>query len=118
MSVVNCKVCNIRPEYDNLREWMEDKNNVYIGRKGIVFIDGKRYPEKSSIFCNPYKISKDVSREEVIEKYKSYIMEKIENDKTFLKKLKRLKGKNLGCWCAPKKCHGDILLDLINSYDD
>lgn len=32
MSVVNVKVGNIRPKYSNLREWMEDPTNVYIGR--------------------------------------------------------------------------------------
>ena len=27
---------------------------------------------------------------------------------------KELKGKTLGCFCAPKACHGDILLALAN----
>lgn len=26
-----------------------------------------------------------------------------------------LKGKDLVCWCAPKPCHADILLELANS---
>lgn len=43
MSVVNVKVANLRPHYNNLREWMQDEDNVYIGRKGVVFIDGKRF---------------------------------------------------------------------------
>jgi hypothetical protein len=34
MSIVNCKVANIRPQYSNLQMWMADKNNVYIGRAG------------------------------------------------------------------------------------
>lgn len=25
----------------------------------------------------------------------------------------RPQGKTLGCWCSPKKCHGDILVELI-----
>lgn len=24
-----------------------------------------------------------------------------------------LEGKNLGCWCKPEACHGDILVELI-----
>ena len=28
--------------------------------------------------------------------------------------LNKLKGKNLGCWCYPEKCHGDVLIELIN----
>ena len=36
---VNCKVKFIRPQYKNLKEWVENENNVYIGRAGVVFID-------------------------------------------------------------------------------
>jgi hypothetical protein len=25
-----------------------------------------------------------------------------------------LRGKRLGCWCAPKPCHGDILARIAN----
>jgi hypothetical protein len=31
-----------------------------------------------------------------------------------MNQLIKLKGKNLGCWCKPDKCHGDILLEIIN----
>lgn len=44
MSIINCKVEFIRPQYNNLQEWMNDENNIYIGRKGIVFINGVRFP--------------------------------------------------------------------------
>ena len=30
--VVNCKVQYIRPEFKNLKEWINSPNNVYIGR--------------------------------------------------------------------------------------
>lgn len=39
-------------------------------------------------------------------------------DPLFYDKIKMMKGKKLGCWCKPDKCHGDILLELINSIDD
>ena len=69
MSVVNCKVQYIRPKYNNLKEWMNDPNNIYIGR-GVVFIDKKRFPAQASKFANPYKVGKHRTREEVINKYK------------------------------------------------
>ena len=53
--VVNCKVKYIRPEFKDLKEWMDGFNNVYIGRGGIVFINGTRFPPKGSPFCNPFK---------------------------------------------------------------
>lgn len=48
---------------------MKDPKNVYIGRKGVVFVDGVRFPEQSSEFSNPYKIGKDGDREQVIAQY-------------------------------------------------
>jgi hypothetical protein len=116
MSVVNCKVTNIRPKFKNLKDWMDDPDNIYIGRKGIVFIDKIRFPQKSSIWSNPYKIGKDGTRDEIIDKYKIYIENKILNEPNMIDELLNLKNKNLGCWCKPDKCHGDILLQLINKY--
>jgi len=40
MDVVNVRVKSIRPKYNNLKEWIADGSNVYIGRGGVVFIDG------------------------------------------------------------------------------
>jgi hypothetical protein len=115
-SIVNCKVQYIRPEYNNLEEWINDDKNVYIARAGVVFINKKRYPQNSSKFANPYKIGKDGTREEVIVKYKEYIIKKLENDKSLINELLLLKGKKLGCWCYPEICHGNILLELIDKY--
>jgi hypothetical protein len=28
-----------------------------------------------------------------------------------------LKGKVLGCFCKPKECHGDILVELVEKLD-
>jgi hypothetical protein len=111
--VVNVKVANIRPTYANLKEWMGDENNVYVGRKGIVFIDGERFPKENSIFANPYKISGNDTREIVISKYRTYIVDKIKDDR-FKTELMKLKGKNLGCWCAPEMCHANVLVYLMH----
>ena len=51
MSVVNVKVNCIRPKYNNLEEWMTDPNNVYIGRKGIVFINSERFRYIKWVIC-------------------------------------------------------------------
>tara|TARA_X000000950_G_C13895742_1_gene652720 strand:- start:945 stop:1337 length:393 start_codon:yes stop_codon:yes gene_type:complete len=117
----NVRVKNIRPEYKNLKEWINDKeNNEYIGRPGVVIIDGLRYPERSSSspFANPFKITKDISRNQAIEQYREYIIKELENCEDLTNKLKRLKGKKLGCWCYPEKCHGNVLLELIEKYSE
>jgi len=110
--VVNVKVAHIRPAYENLKEWMDDEKNVYIGRRGVVFVNKERFPKKDSIWANPYKIGKDGDRKEVLEKYEAYIRNKIEEE-GLQNELKKLSGKNLGCWCYPEKCHGDILVKYI-----
>lgn len=116
MSVVNCKVANIRPEYKNLRNWCEDPNNVYVGRAGVVFIDNKRYPTHSSEFCNIFKVGRDGDRMAVIKRYDRYIRARLKQEPRLLNKLNLLKGKNLGCWCAPEACHANVLLKLIDEY--
>lgn len=50
------------------------------------------------------------TREEAIEKYREWIMTQPE----LLADLHELQGKTLGCWCKPKKCHGDILAELAD----
>ena len=71
--------------------------DVYIGR-----------PSK---WGNPFVLGKDGNREEVIEKYKAWI----EAQPTLLEAArKELKGKTLGCWCSPRLCHGDVLIDIAN----
>ena len=72
-------------------------NCVYIGR-----------PSK---WGNPFAIGKDGTREEVIEKYRQYLLERPE----LLEQAKKeLAGKNLVCFCAPKACHGNILIEIDN----
>lgn len=117
--VVNVKVSEIRPEYNNLFEWMKNKEeNEYIGRKGIVFINGNRFPLYDSKWANPYKITDTQPREKVIQLYSKYIEEKLESDNNLVNELLKLKGKKLGCWCKPECCHGDVLIDLIKKYSN
>jgi hypothetical protein len=114
MSIENVKVQFIRPKgYQNLQAWIADKNNVYIGRAGVIFIDNQRFPKEPSPFCNPYKIGKDGTRADVLHKYTTFITNKIEQSSEFKNNLLALQGKHLGCWCHPEPCHGDILLALL-----
>ena len=115
-SVTSVRVTDIRPDYDNLHEWCKNPKNVYIGRKRVVFIDGIRYPLQDSIWANPFILKDETDREKVLESYENYIREKLEKDVSLKKKLLALKDKTLGCWCAPKPCHGDVLIKLIKEF--
>ena len=116
--VVNVCIGNIGPEYNNLADWMKNKEeHVYIGKKGAIFINGVRFPLYDSIWANPYKISENQSREKVLELYSEYVEKNIELNNLLIPELLKLKGKKLGCWCKPECCHGDILIKLIKKYD-
>ena len=51
-----------------------------------------------------------------LKKYKKYIYSKIESGELDIFEFDNLVNKNLGCWCKPDPCHGDILLELLEEY--
>jgi hypothetical protein len=53
------------------------------------------------------------SREEAVSKYREWILQQPH----LLDKLESLRGKTLGCWCKPKACHGDVLVQLLREHD-
>jgi len=71
-------------------------NSVYVGRP--------------SIWGNPFAIGRDGTRDEVIAKYETWLMQQ----PTLLAKLDQLTAKHLICWCFPAPCHADVLLRLAN----
>lgn len=54
------------------------------------------------------------SRDEAIDAYEKWITEG--DGQYLLKDLHELKGKVLGCWCKPQRCHGDVLVKLVEKY--
>lgn len=48
----------------------------------------------------------------------AYINERLQSEATLQTELEFLRGKQLGCWCAPETCHGDILAELANALGD
>lgn len=85
--------------------------DVYIGRWNPRF-------RIESPFANPYHVGPDGTRAEVIAKYEEMMREKLSKDPELLAKLLAMKGKRLGCWCAPKACHGDVLVEFIEEFDN
>jgi hypothetical protein len=85
-------------------------------KKSIKVVHCKKEPYdiyigRPSKWGNPFAIGKDGTREEVIQKYEDYIL----NSPDLINDLKELKGKILGCWCHPQKCHGDVLKKLCEN---
>lgn len=68
------------------------------------------YIGRGSAWGNPFKITYESSREEVIKKFKEYAINRLKNEPDWLVPLI---GQDLVCYCAPLACHGDVLIELI-----
>ena len=82
-------------------------NLIYIGRQ--MYMGGWRLPK--SKWSNPYSVKK-YGLASAISCYSSHIT----NNPNLVDSLAELNGKILACWCHPKSCHGDILIELFNLY--
>lgn len=81
--------------------------DVYIGRPSKW---GNPYSHKEGTLAE-FKVA---NRTEALEKFEKYLLE----NETLYNSLIELKGKTLGCWCKPNKCHGDILAKWSNSIEN
>jgi len=82
------------------------------------------YIGRGSKWGNPFTHIKDrntkaeyivSTREESIERFREYIYHKIQTGEISVEELYELQGKRLGCFCKPKSCHGDILVEIIQA---
>lgn len=80
----------------------DDLARALEGRGLLVRID------RGSPWGNPFLLDDDGDRSTVIASYRDHYLP---YKPSLLSKLGTLKGKALGCWCAPQACHGDVLAD-------
>ena len=77
---------------------------VYAGRaQGRVGLGQSKW-------ANPFHIGRDGNRDEVIEKYRDWLLQQPD----LMAALPELRGKDLACWCVPERCHAEVLLELAN----
>jgi hypothetical protein len=72
-----------------------------------------KYVGRPSLFGNPFNLvdaSSATERQSVIDSFAQYFHDRVESDQEFKQAVLSLKGSDLGCWCAPKPCHADVLL--------
>lgn len=74
--------------------------------------DGSVYIGRPSKWGNPFVSGVDGTRSEVIEKFRQHLYSSPE----LMSSLHELVGKDLVCWCKPKACHGDVLLQAVEEY--
>jgi len=79
-----------------------DEYDVYIGRAG---------KGQDGFFGNPFNSN---DRDKNIEDFRIYFLDRLKTDKEFKRRVLELKGKTLGCFCSPKPCHGDVIINYLN----
>jgi hypothetical protein len=84
---------------------------TYIGR------NGKKYGEIDSPLANPFQMNYEADRDWVIQQYRQWLWKEVKKGEGKVwDELIRLLGQlrsgqklKLVCWCAPRKCHGDVI---------
>lgn len=90
------------------------------------------YIGRPTVFGNPFTHIKDrntlaeficESRDEAVDKYEEWFYKELGRNKQLEQELKNLieRYKRSGelylrCWCAPKRCHGDVIKKYIESF--
>lgn len=95
-------IINLRTVND-IQSWLQGQNNIYIGRETNNLAGSK--------WGNPYKVRKYNSRKTVVSLYEQHL----KGNEELVKSIDELKGKTLGCWCAPQLCHGGVLHRLAGN---
>jgi hypothetical protein len=65
--------------------------------------------DRATPLGNPFVIGRDGDRATVIASYRDYLR----RSPALLARLDDLRGKALGCWCAPDACHADVLIEEL-----
>lgn len=83
--------------------------DVYIGR-------GSKWGNPFSHMAGTTALYKVDSRDEAVDAYRDYILHG--SGQWLLMHLDELRGKRLGCFCAPHNCHGYVLAELADTLPD
>ena len=74
---------------------------------------GAVYVGRPTRWGNPFHMHSEVARNLVCDQYENWIMAPEQlSDRVAIRR--ELRGKDLVCWCAPKRCHADTLLRIAN----
>lgn len=94
--------------------------SVVVGKKWDA---GAQYIGRPSPLGNPFKMRAEQDRDRVCDEYEVWFRERVEaRDPEVIEELRRLyriaKSQGhlvLGCYCAPRRCHGDVVAAFLRS---
>jgi hypothetical protein len=119
-AIVTRAVEQVRPEYEWSASELERKAIVETGGTVVANMHQEtdrallawarstgRFAriDRNSDWGNPYEMPDDGDRDTVCDSYEIFFPRKF----SLHNRLDELRGKVLGCWCYPQRCHGDYL---------
>lgn len=72
--------------------------------------EGAVYIGRGSMWGNPFVMGKHGNRDAVCDQHKAHLKQQIRSGEVSLEQLAGLHNKQLVCFCAPLRCHGDTLV--------
>lgn len=97
-----------------LRKQLENGETVVVSLRGlhanlILWAESEGLYvriDRRTDWGNPFEMGADGDRDTVIANYRDHYLP---YKPSLLSRINELRGKALGCWCAPEPCHGDVL---------
>lgn len=74
------------------------------------------YIGRPHVLGNPFQLRNprdEEDRRRVIEEYRAWFLEQISVDEKLQSAVEAVRGRDLGCWCAPRACHGDVIIEWL-----
>ena len=94
--------------------------SIVLGKKWDA---GAQYIGRGSPLGNPFVMKSEADRDAVCDQYQAWFDRKVKNgDERVMNELRRLyrlakKGDLvLGCFCAPKRCHGETIKAFLEAH--
>lgn len=81
--------------------WHKKPYDVYVGREG---------KGEDGYFGNPHD---EADRDTNVKNFRKYFYERLERDAEFKRRVHSLKGKKIGCFCAPANCHAMVIVEYL-----
>lgn len=78
---------------------------VWNKRSGNIPADAV-YVGRGTPWGNPFVMNQESHRDAVCDAFEKLVLPQLN--------VEQLRGKDLVCWCAPKRCHADALLKAAN----
>jgi hypothetical protein len=109
------------------RDGMEKADIVILNRRdrhgvaGSIYVGRAVRAQKGSSLGNPFPLESEEQREEVVRRYRRWLWDQVQAREGaawcelvgLARRLKAGERLHLECWCAPRRCHAEVIADCL-----